>query len=142
MSRNAIVSAVVILIIVIGGFLVYRSGQSQTTAYTDTTAQTIPTTTTDQTATSTTTTATTTTTTSTGITMADVKTHNNASSCWTAINGNVYDVTKWINLHPGGAARILALCGTDGTAAFTGQHSGQARPEAELATFKIGALSQ
>jgi cytochrome b involved in lipid metabolism len=127
MSRNAIVSAVVILIIVIGGFLVYRSGQSQTTAYTDT---------------STTTTATTTTTTSTGITMADVKTHNNASSCWTAINGNVYDVTKWINLHPGGAARILALCGTDGTAAFTGQHSGQARPEAELATFKIGALSQ
>lgn len=79
--------------------------------------------------------------TATSFTMADVAKHNSGSSCWTAINGNVYDVTSWINQHPGGAQSILSLCGIDGSSAFNGQHGGQRRPEAELATFKIGALS-
>ncbi|HVM91152.1 MAG TPA: cytochrome b5-like heme/steroid binding domain-containing protein [Verrucomicrobiae bacterium] len=75
-------------------------------------------------------------------TMADVQKHNSGSSCWTAINGNVYDVTNWINQHPGGPDAILSLCGTDGSSAFNGQHGGQGRPESELATFKIGTLTQ
>ena len=75
-------------------------------------------------------------------TMAEVGQHNSASSCWTAINGNVYDVTDWINRHPGGAQAILSLCGTNGTTAFNNQHGGQARPESELATFLIGSLAQ
>lgn len=81
-------------------------------------------------------------TTSSGITMATVMQHNSASSCYTAINGSVYDVTSWINQHPGGAQAILSLCGTDGSAAFNAQHGGQARPANELASFKIGALAQ
>ncbi len=72
--------------------------------------------------------------------LAEVGTHNSQSSCWTAINGNVYDVTSWISRHPGGSEAILSLCGIDGTTAFNGQHGGQARPENELATFKIGVL--
>jgi cytochrome b involved in lipid metabolism len=79
-------------------------------------------------------------TTVTSYTMANVATHNNASSCWTAINGNVYDVTSWINQHPGGSEAILSLCGTDGSSAFDAQHGGQRRPEQELASFKIGTL--
>jgi len=75
-------------------------------------------------------------------TLADIATHNNSSSCWTAINGSVYDVTTWINQHPGGQQAILSLCGTDGSAAFNGQHGGQSRPASELATFKIGTLVQ
>lgn len=75
-------------------------------------------------------------------TMADVAAHNSQSSCYTTINGSVYDVTSWINQHPGGAEAILSLCGKDGTAAFTQQHGGQRRPEAELATFKIGVLAK
>ncbi len=75
-------------------------------------------------------------------TLAQVAQHNNGASCWTAINGDVYDVTSWINEHPGGPQAILSLCGTDGSAAFNGQHGGQARPAAELATFKIGTLVQ
>jgi cytochrome b involved in lipid metabolism len=75
-------------------------------------------------------------------TLAQVALHNSASSCWTAINGGVYDVTTWINQHPGGPEAILSLCGTDGSAAFNGQHGGQARPAAELASFKIGTLIQ
>lgn len=75
-----------------------------------------------------------------GYTMAEVATHNSKQSCWTVISGSVYDLTDWISAHPGGERAILGLCGIDGTAAFEGQHGGQARPASELAGFKIGAL--
>ncbi len=75
-------------------------------------------------------------------TAAQVAMHANASSCWTSINGGVYDVTTWINQHPGGTAPILSLCGHDGSAAFNAPHGGQSRPASELASFKIGTLQQ
>ncbi len=78
---------------------------------------------------------------SSGITMATVAQHNTKTSCYTAINGSVYDVTSWISQHPGGSAAIISLCGKDGTAGFTGQHGGQGRPASELAAYKIGALA-
>lgn len=80
------------------------------------------------------------TTTTGGFTMAKVSTHNSAQSCWTTISGNVYDLTSWIDQHPGGAQAILSLCGIDGTSAFLAQHGGQGKPERELATFLIGKL--
>ncbi|GAB95506.1 hypothetical protein KILIM_021_00460 [Kineosphaera limosa NBRC 100340] len=73
-------------------------------------------------------------------TMAQVAEHNTASSCWTAIEGEVYDVTNWISQHPGGPDKIQGLCGTDGTATFQGQHSDAPNPNERLATFKIGTL--
>lgn len=73
-------------------------------------------------------------------TLADVATHNSAASCYTAIKGNVYDLTSWIGEHPGGKKAILGICGKDGTAAFEGQHGGQARPAEELAGFQIGVV--
>ncbi|MFM6842091.1 MAG: cytochrome b5 domain-containing protein [Candidatus Planktophila sp.] len=72
---------------------------------------------------------------------ADLKKHATAASCWSAINGNVYDLTKWINRHPGGASVIKGLCGRDGSAGFNGQHGGQSRPASELAAFKIGKFA-
>lgn len=77
-----------------------------------------------------------------GFTMAQVAQHNSQNSCYTAINGNVYDLTSFIDAHPGGAGSILSLCGVDGTTAFMNMHGGQGRPEAELASLKIGALVQ
>lgn len=76
----------------------------------------------------------------TGFTMADVSKHNSTSSCWTAVYGNVYDLTSFIGQHPGGSRAIMSLCGTDGTSAFDDQHGGQRRANAELANHKIGAL--
>ncbi|MGC9602749.1 MAG: cytochrome b5-like heme/steroid binding domain-containing protein [Minisyncoccia bacterium] len=78
----------------------------------------------------------------TSFTLAEIAAHNNASSCWSAINGKVYDLTSWINQHPGGPGHILSICGIDGSAAFNAQHSGQARPASELANFYIGTLAQ
>ncbi len=76
----------------------------------------------------------------TAYSLADVAAHNNKTDCWTAINGNVYDVTAWISKHPGGSDAIIYLCGKDGTAAFAGQHGDKRRPANELAGFKIGTL--
>jgi cytochrome b involved in lipid metabolism len=75
-------------------------------------------------------------------TMAQVQAHNSASSCYTTINGSVYDLTQWISQHPGGSRAILSLCGIDGTQKFENQHGGQARPEQELASLKIGTLAK
>lgn len=58
-------------------------------------------------------------------TLADVAKHGTASSCWTAIDGNVYDVTDWITRHPGGQRPILGLCGKDGSSAFDNQHGAE-----------------
>ncbi|MBK8470445.1 MAG: cytochrome b5 domain-containing protein [Actinomycetales bacterium] len=76
----------------------------------------------------------------TAYTMAQVATHNTKESCWAVVSGGVYDLTSWVDRHPGGEDAIRGLCGTDGTAAFTTQHSGAALPTNTLAGFKIGTL--
>ena len=72
--------------------------------------------------------------------MTEVRTHNKASDCWTVINKRVYNLTKWVAQHPGGAGAITRLCGTDGTRAFTGKHGGQGGPTSQLAKYQIGVL--
>ena len=76
-----------------------------------------------------------------GYTFADVQANDSASSCWSVINGNVYDLTGWINSHPGGSSRILNLCGTDGSSSFNAMHGGQSNPESRLQSFLLGPLS-
>ena len=77
-----------------------------------------------------------------GYTMDQVKANNGASSCWSVIDGDVYDLTKWISSHPGGAAAIKSLCGLDGTSAFKAQHEGQNNPIKKLITFLLGPLKK
>lgn len=75
-------------------------------------------------------------------TLAKVKENNSASNCWTIINSNVYDLTKWAAMHPGGPAVIRGLCGIDGTAAFTARHRNQPDPEATLDSYLVGTLAK
>lgn len=75
------------------------------------------------------------------IALSEVEQNASAESCWVAIDGDVYDLTDWIPQHPGGADRIEALCGTDGTAQFEGQHGGQDGPESQLEQYRIGELA-
>jgi cytochrome b involved in lipid metabolism len=75
-----------------------------------------------------------------GYTLIEVSKHKDGSSCWSVVNGKVYDLTAWINQHPGGPSRILSICGIDGSSAFNIQHEGQSRPANELAGFYIGDL--
>ncbi|MDP2668375.1 MAG: cytochrome b5-like heme/steroid binding domain-containing protein [bacterium] len=80
--------------------------------------------------------------TSSGITLAQVAMHNSRTSCWSAINGNVYDLTSWIPNHPGGEQNILSICGIDGSNAYNGQHGGKEKQATILAGFKLGVLAQ
>lgn len=75
-------------------------------------------------------------------TLDEVASHGDTGSCWAVVNGAVYDLTPWINQHPGGPEAIAGLCGNDGSTAFNNQHGGQRRPEKEIANFLIGTLSQ
>ena len=73
-------------------------------------------------------------------TQADVAKANSASNCLTIIEGKVYNLTDWINQHPGGPEAILSICGKDGTAAFLSQHGHAQRQEDILKGFYVGDL--
>lgn len=75
-------------------------------------------------------------------TLADVAHHATATDCWTVVNGVVYDLTRWIEAHPGGQQAIIAICGADGSAAFNRQHSGQPQLENVLEEYRLGTLIQ
>lgn len=137
---KTIIGVLILAVVVVGGFFIIKNkgnneGANITTAGDTASAPTTGTDTTGGTSTDTTGGGT-----EASYTMADVATHKDGTSCWTAINGGVYDVTSWINQHPGGPGAILSLCGKDGSSAFNGQHGGQPQPEEELAGFKIGVL--
>lgn len=76
------------------------------------------------------------------MTLGDVATHNSATDCYTIVSGNVYNLTDWINKHPGGAKAILGLCGKDGTTPFTKQHGSNANAKAALESFLIGKVQR
>ena len=48
----------------------------------------------------------------------EVEKHNKESDCWIVIDDTVYNVTEWLNEHPGGREVILAEAGADATDAF------------------------
>ena len=77
---------------------------------------------------------------SSALTMEQVKKNNTASSCWSVINGNVYNLTNWISSHPGGSGAITRLCGIDGTRGFSNQHRGDTQAESRLSGFLLGKL--
>ena len=77
-----------------------------------------------------------------GYTMEKVKANASATSCWSVIKGNVYNLTAWINQHPGGSSSIKSLCGVDGSVAFAAQHQGQSKPESRLSGFLLGPLTK
>ncbi len=70
----------------------------------------------------------------------EVAQHKTPADCWVAVNGGVYDLSNFAVKHPGGAPFIEALCGTDGTAAFTEQHGKDGEPKEVLDASKIGSL--
>jgi cytochrome b involved in lipid metabolism len=75
-------------------------------------------------------------------TLSAVKAHRSAGNCWSVVNGKVYNLTKWIKRHPGGAGVIKSMCGRDATAAFKGQHGLTGKPMNTLAAYRVGTLAK
>ncbi|MEZ5266553.1 MAG: cytochrome b5-like heme/steroid binding domain-containing protein [Acidimicrobiales bacterium] len=75
---------------------------------------------------------------------AELTAHDSIDDCWLAIGGNAYDVTGYIQAHPGGSRTIIPWCDLEATVAFLtedgrGEHSEEA--EALLREYLIGPLS-
>ncbi len=52
------------------------------------------------------------------ITIEDLRKHDNKDSPWFVVNGEVYDGTKFLEGHPGGATSIVSAAGLDSTDEF------------------------
>ncbi|XP_066925186.1 cytochrome b5-like isoform X2 [Clytia hemisphaerica] len=50
--------------------------------------------------------------------LEEVAKHNDGRSTWMVIHNKVYDVTKFLEEHPGGEEVLLELAGQDGTEQF------------------------
>ena len=74
------------------------------------------------------------------LTKEEVSKHNQRSDCWSIVDGYVYNLTNWVDQHPGGASRIISLCGVDGTSNFLGQHSGSSSAKSRLKSYELGKL--
>lgn len=68
--------------------------------------------------------------------------HATAEDCWSIVGDSVYDLTDWIAAHPGGAQRIISMCGNDSTSDYENQHAGQRSPTATLDRYVIGTLGE
>jgi cytochrome-b5 reductase len=72
-------------------------------------------------------------------TLEQVQKHNKPDDVWIILHNKVYDVTKYLEDHPGGSAILVEVAGTDATEAFeeTG-HYDEAREE--LVQYYVGYL--
>lgn len=48
----------------------------------------------------------------------EIAKHNTATDLWIVYNGRVYDVSSYIDEHPGGEEVVVDVAGTDATEAF------------------------
>ncbi|QCE15524.1 cytochrome b5 [Vigna unguiculata] len=72
-------------------------------------------------------------------TFAEVANHNKTKDCWLVISGKVYDVTPFMEEHPGGDEVLLSATGKDATNDFEDVgHSDTARDM--MAKYYIGEI--
>ena len=71
---------------------------------------------------------------------SEIKSHNLKSDCWSIVNGNVYNLTTYVQRHPGGASVIANICGKDGSKAFLNQHNTKSKPNNVLSSFLLGPV--
>jgi cytochrome b involved in lipid metabolism len=73
-------------------------------------------------------------------TLTEIARHNNSSDCWTTIFGNVYDLTRYADSHPGGEA-IYRGCGREATNMYNSVSKHRSSSSLQkLNTLMIGVL--
>ncbi|CAN8298891.1 unnamed protein product [Cochlearia groenlandica] len=57
------------------------------------------------------------------ISMDEVKKHKTGDSMWTVLKGRVYNISPYMNFHPGGVDMLMKAVGRDGTFLFNKYHA-------------------
>ncbi|CAL9137901.1 unnamed protein product [Musa acuminata var. zebrina] len=71
--------------------------------------------------------------------MREAAEHNTRDDCWVVIHGKVYDVTSYLDEHPGGDDVLLSAAGRDSTEDF--EDAGHSKSARELMQdYYIGEL--
>ncbi|KAJ3669790.1 hypothetical protein LUZ60_010114 [Juncus effusus] len=71
--------------------------------------------------------------------MKEVAEHNSDDDCWIVVDGKVYDVSSYLDEHPGGGDVLISATGKDATEEF--EEAGHSRDAKELMKdFCIGEL--
>jgi len=47
-----------------------------------------------------------------------MKKHSNPKDAWTILNGMVFNITQYLEYHPGGSDQLMRAAGTDSTQLF------------------------
>ncbi|XOV85525.1 MAG: cytochrome b5 domain-containing protein [bacterium] len=75
----------------------------------------------------------------------DLSKHNDAASCWIAIEGKIYNITNYISLHPTSPEILLPWCGQEATQGMRTKGYGRdhsAAAWAELDNYLVGRLAE
>ena len=75
---------------------------------------------------------------------SDVALHNDPEhGYWMVVSGKVYDVTEFLNLHPGGEMILMENAGLDATLAYRAvQHHVNSEVDAMLGMYEIGSIAR
>ena len=75
------------------------------------------------------------------IPLKELQKHNKPNDCWIAVEGSVYDITKYLSLHPAGAQVCIDVSGRDCTKEFDkAEHSDSAKDT--MARYEIGVMKK
>ncbi len=74
------------------------------------------------------------------ISLGELARHDRAGDCWVAVEGHVLDVSTFAELHPGGAALLVAAGGRDVSQEFFGLHR-RSVLDKYLARLQVGMLA-
>lgn len=74
---------------------------------------------------------------------SEVRRHRTPEDAWTVVHGEVYDVSQFSKVHPGGGL-ILSAAGHDGSILFESHHAlaDRSRVDAALRPLRVGALRE
>ncbi|OKL55452.1 hypothetical protein UA08_09279 [Talaromyces atroroseus] len=75
------------------------------------------------------------------VTKAEVSKHSSKTNCWVIIKGVVYDLTSFLDAHPGGSGIILKYAGRDATAVFESLHSNDTIEKHLPPKFNLGPVT-
>ncbi len=75
-------------------------------------------------------------------TIEEVAQHNTPEDCWTAINGEVANITSFFGKHPGGDENLGKACGKEATEIFESIKKHDPNGYETLKNFTIGMLKK